>query len=76
MTIRLSYDECRTWAVSKVVHDGPSAYSDMAVLGDGTILCLYEGGVTHRREWLRLARFDIEWLTDRRDVVAGRGEKA
>lgn len=64
MTIRLSYDECNTWVVSKLIHAGPSAYSDLAVLDDGTVLCLYEGGESHWREWLRLARFNLEWLTD------------
>ena len=32
------------------------------VLSDGTLLCMYEGGRTERREWLRLARFSLEWL--------------
>lgn len=64
LTVRLSYDDCRSWAVSKLLHAGPAAYSDLAVLADGTILCLYEGGEEHRREWLRLARFDLDWLTD------------
>ena len=32
------------------------------MLSDGTLLCLYEGGRTERREWLRLARFSLEWL--------------
>lgn len=72
MTIHLSYDECQTWPVSKTIHAGPSAYSDMAVLSDGTIVCLYEGGETHRREWLRLARFNLEWLTDGRDAAPPR----
>ena len=35
-----------------------------AVLEDGTIVCLYEGGRKHRREWVRLARFKLEWLLD------------
>ena len=63
MTIRLSYDECRSWPVSRLIHAGPAAYSDLAVLREGTILCLYEGGETHPYERLRLALLDIEWLT-------------
>jgi len=29
--IKLSYDEARTWSVSKTLEPGPSAYSDLAV---------------------------------------------
>lgn len=43
MTIRASYDEGRTWPVSKLLHAGPSSYSHLAVLLDGEIVCLYEG---------------------------------
>ena len=44
------------------LHSGASSYSDVAVLPDGTLLCLYEGGKVERREWLRLARFSLDWL--------------
>src|SRR5262249_4129227 len=44
MTVRLSRDEGQTWSVTKVLHDGPTAYSCLAVLPDGTIGCLYERG--------------------------------
>ena len=64
LTLRVSYDECRTWPVSKVIYAGPSAYSDLAVLSDGTLLCLYEGGNSHPYEWLRLARLSVEWLIE------------
>ena len=64
MTVRMSYDECRTWDVSKMLHRGPSSYSDLAVAPDMTACCLYERGNIHRRECIRLAQFNIEWLTD------------
>jgi len=67
MTVRLSYDEGKTWPVSKQIHPGPSSYSNLAVAKDGTILCFYEGGKQHRREWIRLARFNLEWLTNGKD---------
>jgi len=63
MTVRLSRDGGRSWPVAKLLHGGPSSYSSLAVAKDGTILCLYEGGEEHRREWLRLARFRVGWLT-------------
>jgi sialidase-1 len=37
---------------------GSSAYSDLAVLTDGTIVCLYEGD-----KKIVLARFNLDWLT-------------
>ena len=72
VTIKLSEDGGRTWPVSKLLQSGPSAYSDLAVLPDGTILCFYESGtpeaaLKHRRPWayshITLARFNLEWLT-------------
>ncbi len=65
LTIKLSYDDCQTWPVSKVLEEGPSGYSDLAVLPDGTIFCLYECGIVDRMaddKYLMLARFDLEWL--------------
>lgn len=73
ISVRLSYDEGQTWPVTKVLEPGPSAYSDLAVARDGTILCLYENGFRDSRNTysaqLTLARFNLEWLTD------GKGKK-
>jgi sialidase-1 len=44
LSVKLSYDEGKTWPVNKSLEPGYSAYSDLAVLPDGTILCLYERG--------------------------------
>jgi sialidase-1 len=62
MTVRVSYDECRTWTVSKLINEGPSAYSSLAVTDNGTILCLYERGASGPYEKITMARFNIEWL--------------
>jgi sialidase-1 len=62
MTVRVSYDGARTWAARQMLHEGASSYAALAVVEDGTILCLYEGGRDHRREWMRLARFQLSWL--------------
>ena len=63
MTVRLSYDEGKTWAVSKVLNPGPSAYSCLARLPDGSIGCLYETGKRLYQE-IRFARFPLAWLED------------
>lgn len=71
VTIYASQDDGKTWPIRKELYDGPSAYSDLAVLPDGQILCFYEKGVEHRfgdrgRPWayryLVVAKFDRDWL--------------
>ena len=68
-TVRVSYDECKTWPVSKVLYRGPSAYSDLAIASDMTICCLYERGASSAHESIRLAQFNLEWLTDVADGI-------
>ena len=46
MTVRLSTDGGKTWPYSQVLYPGPSAYSNLAVLPDGDIGCLFEAGET------------------------------
>ena len=70
LSVKLSGDNGRTWPVSRVLEPGPSAYSDLAVLPDGTVLCFYESGrgpqAPGTRLWpytfLTLARFNLDWL--------------
>jgi sialidase-1 len=62
LTIRLSEDDCKTWPHARVLHPGPSAYSDLAVPADGTILCLYERGGKSSYERITLARFTADWI--------------
>jgi sialidase-1 len=79
LSIKLSYDEGQTWPVNKTLEAGYGAYSDLAVLSDGTILCLYERGrdadlaknKATSYAWLTLARFNLEWLTDEKDRLTG-----
>ena len=68
LSIKLTYDEGETWPVNKVLEPGPSAYSDLAVVKDGTILCFYESG-SGTNSNLALARFNLEWLTDGKDAL-------
>lgn len=67
MTVRLSYDDGRTWRVAKLLHAGPSAYSCLTVLPDKTIGCLYERGDNHPYETITFARFSLQWLADSPD---------
>ncbi len=66
LTVHLSYDECQSWPIAKVVEPARAGYSDLAVLPDGTITCLYEdipSGYTYWPQSLTLARFNLAWLT-------------
>lgn len=67
LTLRCSYDECRTWPVARTLHAGPAAYSDLGVAPDGQILCLYERGVAGPYEEIALARLPLGWLTEDRE---------
>ena len=66
MTVKLSYDEGKTWPVSKLIYEGAVAYSSMTVLANGDIGLLY---------WLWMgpkiifARCSLDWLTDGEDRV-------
>ena len=57
LSIKLSRDDGKTWPVNKTLEAGDSAYSDLAVLPDGTVLCLYEG-----KEKIVCARFNLDWV--------------
>ncbi|MFM8262943.1 MAG: hypothetical protein ACKN9S_11755 [Pirellula sp.] len=74
VTIYRSQDDGKTWPQRKTIFHGPSAYSDLAVLHDGQILCFYEQGVEarfgdHGRPWayrrLVVAKFDLTWLQEK-----------
>lgn len=57
LSLKLSRDDGKTWPVSKTLDPGPSAYSDLAVLPNGTALCLWES-----KNDIQCARFNLEWL--------------
>ena len=71
MMIRLSYDECQTWPVEKLLNPNYSGYSDLAITDDQTVLCLYE---TQGCSKMTLARFNLEWLTDGKDSLRRKSE--
>ncbi|MEA3207050.1 MAG: sialidase [Chthoniobacter sp.] len=69
VSVKLSYDEGQIWPVTKPIEPGPSMYSDLAVTKSGTILCFHGRGEKpgFAGEYLTLARFNLEWLTDGKD---------
>ena len=65
LTIKRSADDGKSWPIAKVIEEGPSGYSALARLTDGTFLCLYEADIVSGMfddRYLRLARFDLTWL--------------
>ncbi|MEX2581065.1 MAG: FAD-dependent oxidoreductase [Verrucomicrobiales bacterium] len=74
VTVHLSEDEGASWPVSRSVEPGWSAYSDIGVTPEGTILCFHGRGeeASFSGDRLTVARFNLEWLLE--DPVAGRSE--
>jgi sialidase-1 len=65
LTVRVSEDEGRTWSAGRTLWPHPGSYSDLAVLPDGTVGCIYERadkGSTHYWDELHFARFNVAWL--------------
>jgi len=44
MTLRISKDEGRSWTGAIQLYKGPAAYSDLTLLANGQLGCLYEAG--------------------------------
>jgi hypothetical protein len=62
MMVKASFDEGQTWPVARLLHAGPSAYSDLAVLANGEIGCLYEGGTDYDVQYMMFASLPLESL--------------
>lgn len=57
LTVKLSRDDGKTWPESKLLHDGPAAYSCLTMLPNGEIGCLYERGAKQAYEEIAFARW-------------------
>ena len=66
MTVRLSWDDCATWPAATLIWPGPAAYSCLAVLPSGEILCLYERGLRRAYERISLRRLRLDEITSER----------
>ena len=67
ITVKLSYDEGKTWGVSRLIHKGSSAYSCLTKLPDKSIGLFYERDGYKK---ITLAKFSLEWLTGGKDKLA------
>ena len=64
MTVRISYDEGKTWSEGKTIYEGPSAYSDLTVLENGDIGLFFEQDEYTKNPFVS---FSLKWLTDGKD---------
>ena len=64
MTVRISYDEGKTWSEGKTIYKGASAYSSMTVLKNGDIGLFFEKDDYTKNVFVQ---FTLEWLTDGND---------
>lgn len=65
MTIRISYDEGKSWTDGKTIYSGESAYSSMSILENGDIALFFEKDNYQENVFVRLT---LEWLTDGNDT--------
>ena len=59
MTLRFSRDEGVSWPGSVVLHEGPSAYSDMTRLSNGNLACFYEAG--NSNPYQGIVFVEVQW---------------
>ena len=64
MTVRISYDEGKTWTEGKTIYSGSSAYSSMTILRNGEIGLIFEKDDYQENVFVRLT---LEWLTNGKD---------
>jgi sialidase-1 len=69
MTVRISYDEGKTWSDGKTIYPGGSAYSSLTILENGQIGLFFEKD--NYKENVFVA-FSLEWLTDGKDRYSKR----
>ena len=65
MTVRISSDGGITWPYQKILHEGPSAYSNLVLLANGKLACLFEAGVQSAYEGIAFTAIPLEELLHR-----------
>lgn len=65
LTVRISYDEGKTWSEGKTVYAGSSAYSSLTILKNGDIGLFFEQDEYTKNPFVS---FSLKWLTDGKDA--------
>jgi sialidase-1 len=63
MTVRMSADGAHTWKASRLLWEGPAAYSSLTVMKNGHIGILYELGIAQPYERITFSGFRRQWIT-------------
>lgn len=66
LTIKISYDEGKTWSVGKTIYTGSSAYSSLTILKNGEIGVFFEKDGYKKNVF---TSFTLDWLTDGKDSL-------
>ena len=65
MTVKMSYDEGKTWSEGKTIYTGGSAYASLTILKNGDIGLFFEQDNYTKNPFVS---FSLKWLTDGKDV--------
>lgn len=66
LTVRISYDDGKTWSDGKTIYTGSTAYSTLTILKNGDIGLFFEkDGYTKNV----FTSFSLDWLTDGEDTI-------
>jgi sialidase-1 len=73
ITVWASGDGGKTWPVKRLIHDGPSAYSNLGVgrhgtASEGKIFLIFEGGPKDPHGAVQMVSFNLAWLLDGKPV--------
>ena len=60
MTLKASHDFGLIWETAKILHAGFSAYSDLTLINQNNIGCLFEGGLLNPYEGIVFTTFEIK----------------
>lgn len=74
MTIKSSFDDCKTWTNSKLVCSGPSAYSCLTKINNRQAGLFFECGYKSAYETLRFISFPVRELFRTGELIPERSE--
>ena len=68
MTVWASFDRGKTWPVKRLINESHSAYSSLAAGKNGIIYLLFERGEKKLYDRMAVARFNLAWLAEGKDL--------
>lgn len=69
LVVRISYDEGQTFVNERQIYGGLAAYSDIAILKDGTAGVLWEQGISRLSQFITFTRFNLEFIEPPNAVI-------